>query len=143
VLAAHTSAAVALAVMQNATAYEGGALDFRYGFRQWCRAPDVPVKCVYEYLHLDSRGRTMHVVGCSDAGRAAARAWIRATLGAVHDGGHVDALCARVAAARHRALGVLVNTLAYVARGSVWNAYHNASRPATTTFVWPDMQFVS
>lgn len=140
ILAAHLAGSFQTPV--NATKVTEGVLDFQYQFRQWCRAPGSNTACVYEYLHLDSRQRTMFVIrDCSPASRTAAKAWLSATFGVVSDGGHVDALCSRMASSTNKAISVMVNTLAYMPKNSPWNSFQNFSLPSTRTFVWPDFYF--
>ena len=80
---------------------------------------------------------------CSPPARVSARMWLTLTFGAVHDGGHVDAICSRMTSTPHKWSVVMVNTMAYASRDTVWNAYQNFSSPATQSYVWPDFQFTS
>lgn len=134
VLAAHASGRNY--ELQNATEMRNGVVDFRYSFRLWCRAHP---KCVYEYLHLDTRGRSMHIVNCSEGGRAAARVWLVEVFGIVTDNAHVEALCQRVAASKYKALAFMVNTLAYTK--SLWHTEQNVSSRPTESYIWPNLRF--
>lgn len=141
VLAAHFRGLIPEQVLANSTARTNGILDFTYPFRVWCR--EHSSSCSYEYLHLDARGRSMFIIkSCDETTRNEARSWLHAYFGVVSDDGHVDALCARLASARHKAFAVLVNTLAYLPKSSFWNAYHNSTQQPTSTLAWPDFLLV-
>lgn len=120
----------------NATELRAGNLGFRPAFRAWCRAHE----CQYEYLHIDLRGRSMFAIPeCTDARKTAAREWIQTMLGAVHDAGHVDAVCARLAQHSLASGAVLLNTLAYAP--APWRSFHNFSAPDTHTHAWVQFEF--
>ena len=83
----------------------------------------------------------MHAVKCTTEGRTAARVWLVANFGVVSDGGHVDALCARVSVAKHVATSVIVNTMAYLDK--TWHTQQKISSAETQSFVWPNMLFTT
>ena len=77
---------------------------------------------------------------CSEATKTLARTWIINNLGAVHDGGHVDAVCRRL---QHNSplvsAALLLNTLAYSPQS--WRDYQNASAPSVHTYAWTEFVF--
>ena len=129
-LVAHTTANLT-ALPAAQTRLLGGRLVFDYGFREWCRAHRG---CEYEYIavYAHLRGNLLRV-DCAD--RAAARAWLRRAIGAEHDAGHVDAVCARVAR------GSAQHAVAYLAAaGHVLNRQEWAQQ-AYSTLLWPQFEF--
>ena len=50
---------------------------------------------------------------CSTATKTLARNWISTVMGAVHEDGHVEAICDKLTGSSFRSKAVLVNTLAY------------------------------
>ena len=104
----------------NVTQMTGGTLEFTEDFREAC----VPSLCHLQYAH---EGRGMHfMTSCDATAQAAARAWLTATLGVVHDDGHVQALC-RLAHSQYAFLITLINTRAYLPRTPQWHQLQNHS----------------
>lgn len=138
-LAAHVTQATTTAMtmqVPNATELRAGNLGFRPAFRAWCRAHE----CQYEYLHIDLRGRTMFALAdCSSDQKRAAKSWIVNTLGAVHDAGHVDAVCERLAQHSLASGAVLLNSLAYAP--APWRSFHDFTAPDTHTHAWVQFAF--
>ena len=119
-----------------------GDLDFTHAFRQACLST---TDCQYEYLLKNPAVLAYHVLSdCSGSAQDAARQWIRMSFGAVHDAGHVNALCARMQAPRgdgqvYPVKAVLVHTLRYLRARGFDNTQGGAS---TRTMVWADFGFV-
>jgi hypothetical protein len=109
-------AARGLASRQGAaTEVVRGRLGFTREFRRWCNA--APTECVYEYVmpwHL--RG-SVHELRCAGGEDPAAQAWLRQSFGAVHDGGHIRALC-RLQEPTLRSLAVLVHGMRFMLRAT-------------------------
>lgn len=130
--------------VQNATHTVQGILDFTPEFRAWCHG--IPDLCVLEYLARHSLYDNVKEVDCSGpATILSAQRWIQRSLGAAHDGGHVQALCQNVQGLlnQHRqSLPVLLHTMRFLdRRGAGWNAYADASGHPTQTVIWPLFQF--
>ena len=137
----------ALAIL-NATELHNGMLDFTYEYRQWCRSLGTYYPgsaCLYEYLHYDTRDHSMFVMSdCTTPIKDAARAWLKATFGVVHDAGHIEALCAKRAQSTTMTHAILVNSMAYLPKhNAIWNHYQNFTGTATRTYVWPNFYFLS
>ena len=117
-----------------------GVLEFTPAFRHFCNA--IPDDCVYEYMNRHALHDTTYPVSCDDAD--AARQWLQQALGVVHDGGHVQTLCASVQARQTQNLQtmpLLVHTMRFLDRtGPGWNHYQQ-NRNATKTFVWALFSF--
>ena len=92
-----------------------------------------------------TREEAMFVMSdCSAATQTLARSWISTVMGAVHDDGHVEAICNKMAASLFRSTAALVNTMAYLPRHDAeWNMYQNFGASSTRTYVWPNFQFMS
>ena len=129
---------------QNATHTVQGILDFTPQFRAWCHS--LPDLCVLEYLARHRLYDNVKEIDCSSPDTVlSAQHWIQCSLGAAHDGGHVQALCRNVQALNSKhlhSLPVLVHTMRFLEReGSGWNAYSDVSRETTTDIerVGPDL----
>ena len=88
--------------------------------------------CKTFIMHQDASNSTLFsFTSCEAETQDLARQWISKKLGAVHDSGHVAALCAQALGhANHPFRIVLANTRAQlVAEGprSPWNAFQNHS----------------
>jgi len=136
-IAVYTKSAAAQAAVEayaNATVVTQGNLDFTYGFRQLCRAQLGD--CAYEYILTGIHQHIHFLKDCSEGAKLLARAWILQAYGTSHDGGHIDAMCARVQKYPLRAfLGVLVHTQHSLPRTS-WLDYMRASMPTVQARLW-------
>jgi hypothetical protein len=133
VLAAYARSPAAAEQASHAAAAVNGSLDFRHDFRAFCLAsPD----CQYEYVLSNPRLHGFFLLAnCSDPEQGRARAWIRASFGAVHDGGHVAALCAHLEGQARAYAAVFMHTLRYLAaRG--WDHTNDWAARPTETYVW-------
>ena len=126
-------------VQSHAAAAVNGSLDFRHDFRAFCLAsPD----CQYEYVLANPRLHGFFLLAdCSYPEQDRARAWIRASFGAVHDGGHVAALCTHLEGRARAYAAVFVHTLRYLAaRG--WDRTNDWAARPTETYVWARFEAV-
>lgn len=107
----------ALIQRQSATQLVNGQMDFTRAFRQWCNLR--PHECVYEYLRPWNLADNVYELHCPDAGPdASAAAWIRESFGAVHDAGHVAALCQLQQRESRASLLVLVHSMRFMLRAT-------------------------
>ena len=124
----------------NITSMHMGVLGFTDEFRALCQASSL---CHLQHVH---RGSGMHLMSsCDAASQDAARAWLRLSLGVVHDAGHVMALCRlahRQSAHEYPFLITLVNTRAYLPRARQWHDLQNHSALVSTSSVAAVFEFV-
>jgi len=142
VLAAHVRTPAGRDRLATATESKLGAVDFSFAFRSWCLS--VPRECAYEYLWVHPASTNFFQMRtCSPAEQAQAVQWLRANFGAVHDAGHVAAVCARkLALLPYLSMAVLVNTMKHTSRErNRWNMFQNATASTIESRVWADFQF--
>lgn len=140
-LAVYTKSLAATAnvtAFANATQMVNGTLDFTYVFRHMCRQQDGD--CAYEYFKIHDTYDTVHeLTSCSTTAQDAARAWLTTNYGAVHDGGHVQAVCDRINVhADRNALAVFVHALRFQ---RAWQQYMQRDMPAIRASMWANFRF--
>jgi hypothetical protein len=127
-------------LLAHVAAMSMGHMDFRDDFRAACAAS---TKCHFQYI----QGRGVHFMrSCDDAAQNKARAWLSASIGVVHDAGHVEALCGLVQRrqythAQNAFLVTLVNTRAFMPRAEEWHALQNRAAPKTSSKVFALFRF--
>jgi hypothetical protein len=121
-----------------------GRLDFTSAFRAWCNR--FANECVYEYLRPGDLAGNVLELQCPATGPdVGAAAWIRQSFGAVHDAGHVAALCQLQKRESRASLLVLVHSMRFMLRATGgWGRdvafWKSGVRPSTSTF-WPLVEF--
>jgi hypothetical protein len=140
-LAVYTKSSAAHAnvtAFANATQMINGTLDFTYAFRHMCRQQHGD--CAYEYFKIHDTYDTVHeLTSCSTTAQDAARAWLTTNYGAVHDGGHVQAVCDRINShADRNALAVFVHALRFQ---RAWQQYMRRDMPAIRASMWANFRF--
>lgn len=130
----------------NTTRMVYGKLDFTYDFRHLCRQQNTITNnhCTYEYFTKNAAYNHVHTIpDCSTAAKDAARAWITTEYGVLHDGGHVDAICDKIALQpSHNAVAVLVHTQRFL-NDALFNQWADASALPVTAFLWVNFAFVT
>ena len=130
----------------NTTRMVYGKLDFTYDFRHLCRQQNAITNnhCTYEYFTKNAAYNHVHTIpDCSAAAKDAARAWITTEYGVIHDGGHVDAICDKIALQpSHNAVAVLVHTQRFL-NDALFNQWADASALPVTAFLWVNFAFVT
>jgi hypothetical protein len=128
---------------QRATQLVKGKLDFTRTFRRWCNAR--PNECVYEYLRPWNLAGNVLELHCPDTGPdAGAAAWIRQSFGAVHDAGHVAALCQLQRRESRVSLLVLVHSMRFMLRATGgWGRDVVFGGQQSESVFWPLVGFVT
>jgi hypothetical protein len=131
-------------ILANATHMHMGVLDFTEDFRTACLQTPL---CHFQHAYQGALGfEKLHfMTKCDSASQDAARAWLTASLGVVHDAAHVMALCsivARQSPPDYAFLITLVNTRAFLPKSSQWHDLHNHSAPVSTSKVFALFDFV-
>ena len=131
-------------ILANATHMHMGVLDFTEDFRTACLQTPL---CHFQHAYQGALGfEKLHfMTKCDSASQDAARAWLTASLGVVHDAAHVMALCsivARQSPPDYAFLITLVNTRAFLPKSSQWHDLQNHSAPVSTSKVFALFDFV-